>query len=263
MQPPIKNDNGSGLTYNIRTKAQQENRKLEELPKEQKLEVADDILSQAKEQAKKIVEQAKTYSVQYMKATTERINSEYEENQNNIHKQNVSRGFAEGERKGYDAGFKSGYQDGMEKADELSKKNIEFMQSVIEGIDDGRHALLTRYESDLIDVALAIAKNVLKAEIKSNPKAIKSIIEHTAHTCKNRDSLLITVSENSFKLLVSEDCDLTENLAKLSNSVKIVVDDNMEDGDCIIETPAGVIDCGINTQFDNMQATLNEQADAD
>lgn len=214
--------------------------------------VAADIISQAKEQAKKIVDQAQNYSIYYMKSTAERINAQLQASMEQVDSENLSAA----SKKGYDEGFQKGYQEGLAQAQEEIQQLITFSESVIEGIDDGIQDMLKKYEDDLYLLAFSIAKTIVKKELELSPEALKSIVENAALQCKNQGSLRINISVNNYQMFMSEKCNIIKRIENISDDVRFIADPNMSDTDCIIETPIGVIDAGIETQLENINLGL-------
>lgn len=219
-----------------------------------KTDEENDPVKKAQIRARKIIEQAQTYSMYFMKSTADRVKAEFDEKL----EQKQVRAVSMQEKRGYQDGYKKGYEQGLAIADNECEKTIKFLQTIIEGIDEGKELLLTRYGESLKNVALSMARIILKQEIEVNSKTMKTLIENAASACKNQDSLTITVSPETKKLLEGEEYDIKRELSDVCQDVKIISDRTFKKGDCIIETPNGVIDCGIETQLDNMQEALKD-----
>ncbi len=224
---------------------------------ENKQKMCEDILKDAEEMAQKIIEHAQTVSLNQIKEATERANQNYEVEMNRARSQGFEVGKEEGRKKGLEIGYQEGLTEGKRESEEISRKTIEFMHGVIEGIDDGRHDLLKKYQDDLKDLAFIIAQKIVRKEMEEHTENIKNIIENAAQMCKNQDYLRVVVSPESYKLLLGDE-DLAEKLNAYSNDVKFVPDATMKNTDCIIETPLGMIDAGVDTQLENVKAMIND-----
>ncbi|MEG2429953.1 MAG: hypothetical protein RSA99_06165, partial [Oscillospiraceae bacterium] len=94
--------------------------------------------------ARKIIEQAQNYSIYFMKSTANRVKAEFDEKL--LQKQ--VRAVSNQEKQGYDEGYKKGYEQGLNLADEECEKTIKILQNIVEGIDEGKELLLTRYSEN-------------------------------------------------------------------------------------------------------------------
>lgn len=212
------------------------------------------LIEEAKSQAKKIIEDANAQSLAYMKATSEKVDAEFKLNMEKGYEQ----GFQKGVLDGKDKGYRDGYEVGLNEADKLYDKNIKFMQGIIEGIDDAKHMMLKKYESDLSNVAYEMAKMIIKAELEAKPEAINSIIEHAASTCKNQEFILVTLSQFAYDLVTNNKDSVAKTLKTYSDDVRFFVDASMNDTDCIIETPLGVIDASVAVQLENIKVAISD-----
>lgn len=231
---------------------------LSKYSKEKQEEIAVQIVEKARKQAALLVADAKTEALAIVRDHKERAEQDYAMEMGNAHKQGLEAGMEEGRRLGFQSGYEYGFEKGNEEAMRICSEKLKFMHSVIEGIDDGRHNLLVKYQDDLKDVAFAIAEKIVRREISMDPELIKEITENAAQMCKNQDYLRISLSPNSYKLMVG-DKELEERLSAFSNDIRFISDSKLNDGDCIIETPLGVIDAGIGTQFENIQNEVNDE----
>lgn len=221
--------------------------------------ICEDILTKAKADAKTIMEKAKLDSQKLIEEAEYKLKLEYQDSVRRGHQVGIERGMLEGERRGYSKGYDEGFDVATQECNDISDKTMAFMHSVIEGIDEGKHDLLRKYQDDLTDVAFAMAKMIVKKEIEIKPETIKTIVESAALMCRNQDFIHISVSDNSYKLLTEEKGDFINRITSLSEDVKIIADMNMKDDECIIETPIGLIDASVNTQLDNIETAVKEK----
>lgn len=223
----------------------------------------EEIIANAKDTARRIIDDANIQCVEYMRTTSEKLEAEFKVNMNKGYEQGIDRGFEEGQKNGRELGYKAGYNDGFAEADDIIKKKVEFMEGVIEGIDDAKHMMLKKYENNLSDVALAMAKMVVKRELELNPKELNEIIKSAASTCKNQEYILVTLSENGYMLITNDDYSVQKTLKTYSDDVRFFVDNNMQDTDCIIETPIGTIDASVKVQLENIENAIKNYDNQD
>ena len=220
------------------------------------------LIDDAHNSARKIMDNAKSFSVNHMRETTERATEDYNHAMDSARKEGFENGVEQGRVEGRKIGYNEGFEQGEKEAEEIYKQTISFMHGVIEGIDDGKENLLKKYHDDLKDVAFAMAEKILKKEVNKSEYDIKLIIENAAQMCKNEDYLRVILSKNSYGLL-SGDEELESRLNSFSDDIKFVIDYDMLDSDCIIETPIGMIDASVSTQLENMKTSVKEMNNDD
>lgn len=215
------------------------------------------ILSTAFEKAKQIMDAAKSYSQSQIREATERMNQECVQMKRQSHDEGFALGMIEGRNAGKTAGYREGYEEGMKKAVAENQRLSDELSQMMEAIEHSKEKILEKYAADLQNLSIAIAKKILKNELALDENAMQSIIKNALDSYRNQEWVRICVSKNVADLLLKADHNIIEALKDVSNSVKVVVSPEMEDGDCIIDMPEQMIDCGVDTQFQNIEAAFN------
>lgn len=228
---------------------------------EERHELAEKMVDEAKQKAAEIVEQANSFRIQHMQTVTTRMTDEY----NAALIEAKIKGLDEGKKEGFDEGFEEGkqegYQAGMKKGErdfeDLKLSTIKKMYEVIEGIKEGKEALIDSSKEELFDLALYIAQVVLKQKLSIEPAIFEQVLVHAASQNKNQAYLIVKLSQANYNLFAPSPS-LKHRLEVYADDVKFMIDPNMADTDCIIETPIGVIDAGVDTQITNIQEHVKE-----
>lgn len=201
----------------------------------------DAILDDAKAQADEII---KTAQDEY-----ERVVKDAYDNAMEIMENSKKEGFSEGYKEGYDAGYKEGYEASellISEAQEIKDRSLAQYQELIE-----------TSESSLINLVLEISKKILQKELEDDDDLIFNLVKSGLRRITQTTVLKIRVSESDYINLVSMKKRILPLLDKVDDIV-ILQDDNMQKGDCVIETDSGNIDSGIQTQLDFVRATFEE-----
>ncbi len=174
----------------------------------------------------------------------------------------------EARREGYDQGRDEGCAAGRREAFDQAKQEfqarqadlIRAMQQTIKQFDEHKHRLISTVHRDLVELAAAIARRVAK---RMGPldrgmavENLKEVIDHVAA----RSDLVVRISpkdEEAIRLFV-------EGLAKDQEEyqhVRVLADEKISPGGCILTTAEGQIDATIETQLDRLTAELVGVAD--
>ncbi len=222
-------------------------------------EAYDKIINDAKEESQRILDDAKRKSLDYIKEKKDAMDTEFENSKKLGYNQGLTKGIEEGRDRGIKLGYDEGFEEGMEEAKKIYSQNVEFMQSVIESIDDAKHDMLKKNESALSDVAYSMAKMVIKKEIEKDSTCLKKIILSAAQECKNQEYITVTLSKFGYDMMTSSDDEVVSRLKLFSDDIRFFIDDSFDDMDCIIETPLRVIDASIKTQLENIKAAIDNE----
>lgn len=216
-----------------------------------------DILDKAFQKAKQIVNNAQDYSTRQVQELSERMLRETEE----AKKQGYSAGFAagskEGQKRGYETGLRTGTEEGLRSAADENRRNIEELAEMIQAVEKEKENVLQRFRDNLQDLAIAIARAVLKKELEIDDKAMSTMILSAMDAYRNQAWLRIYVSDQTANILTKADIDIVEKLKSVSENIKVVAAQGMGEGGCIIEMPDQVIDAGIDTQLRKIRNAIN------
>ncbi len=200
---------------------------------------ADRLLQHAKAQAEHIIEEAK------QAAETE-----------------VARIYQRASEDGYNQGYAEGHQKGQEEASAATRKAaqdaVESVQRFLAQANQTRDAEIDRLSAEVLDVAVAVAEQVIHVSLKSSAEIIKRMIISATEKLKRREWVQIYVADCDVKGVAQSDPALAAALSSLSDHIKIVPMKDAETGTCIVEMPDEIIDASASTQLENIRSVIHE-----
>jgi len=157
----------------------------------------------------------------------------------------------------YQKGFEEGKKAG--EASILAFKKI-FKEAVCE-LKAEKKNFLKRSEKDLVEIALAIAKKIIKKEVDADPQIIRKIASEVLRRAVDSHSgkIVMRVNPKDWENLVRIGEGLF--LSELSESeIRIEKDASIQSGGCIVETEKGLINASIESQLEEIgKALLGEE----
>lgn len=216
------------------------------------------VLEQAFLKAKQIMDSAQRYSDKKIKEAREAIRVEAGEAKQRAYTDGYAQGSRVGKKEGYDDGYSKGLEDGKKKADAESRRSLDELSLMIESVEKSKDKILSEFEDDLLNLAVSMAKAVLKQELKTNARAMRSIILSAMEEYRDQEWIRIYVSNGTANVLTRADNNIVKALQDISDSVKVIASAGMDDTDCVIETPDQVIDAGIDSQISKLQKGIAE-----
>jgi len=157
-------------------------------------------------------------------------------------------------REAYAAGLREGEAAGRKRgADEL-RPVIDRLARSIEEIGGMRTRLRAEAEADLIQLALAIARRVLRRELVIDPEALHGLVLGALEKLGGQEISRVRVHP-SHASLVSES--LRQNSA--SAKVEVIPDPSRDPGAVIFETPRGNLDASVDSQLQEIERGLADR----
>lgn len=156
---------------------------------------------------------------------------------------------------GYEAGHRQGLEKGLEQFKQTTKRSIENLATIVEEVILQREKLIKNSETEIIEMAFAIAAKIIDAEITED----RDIVTRNA-----RKALEKVVSDTRIKLktapqdfeIIKENIDLLAGKTGVSCSIDLIADGNITPGGCLIETDSGRIDVQIGAQLGELKKSL-------
>jgi flagellar assembly protein FliH len=145
---------------------------------------------------------------------------------------------------GYKEGYDSGYVEGRNEAQTVIDEAVELR----EFLDIRKEEFYKEAEEQVVKLVLELARKVIGDELKQNNEAILSLVNQGLQKCAFKKKLILKISpQDSDFVLKNKDriCMMVEGIS----DIDIVTDLSLSQGSCIIETPSGEINSGIDVQI--------------
>jgi flagellar assembly protein FliH len=121
------------------------------------------------------------------------------------------------------------------------------LDTIAADIGAARAKLWLSQESEMVALALDIARQVIKTEVTQNPAVVHAVLANALRRITDKDNVRVRVSVADAPRVKEAREDLMEVVDGL-RFIEIVEDRRVGDGGCVIETNAGTIDAKIETQ---------------
>lgn len=166
-------------------------------------------------------------------------------------------GYREGEQKGYDEGSQKGYEEGKRKGcqegreageaelREVQREHGECLRQLLAALDAPLADLDEQVEGELVLLAVAIAKQVVRRELKIDPGQIVA-------TVKSAVGALPSASRDIVLHLHPDDAELVKSALSLVDSSaqwKIVDDPLITRGGCRVTSEFSVVDATVEKRL--------------
>ncbi|MGJ7044487.1 FliH/SctL family protein [Thermoanaerobacterium thermosulfurigenes] len=169
-------------------------------------------------------------------------------------------------RDGYKEGYERGYVDGLNKGLEDGKGQtyglLAEAREIKEMIADEKRNLHKEIESDIVSTVIYCVKKIIDLNIEENKDLVINLVKKGLENYEASNVVTVRVSDEDYEFLTKNKDKLLKSL-KFIDDVNIVRDISLDKYDCIVQTPSGMIDCGLKTQIESireaLKGVLNEQ----
>lgn len=111
-----------------------------------------------------------------------------------------------------------------------------------------RERLRRETEEDLVRLAVAIARRILRREISTDPQAILGLVKAAFERIDEREVLRLRAHPEDARTLEASFADLG-----LPERIEVVADKKLERGALVVETERGELDASVETQLEEIE----------
>lgn len=186
---------------------------------------ADEIIAQANAQAADIIERAMKEAAQ---------NSETLKNQ----------------------AFQQGYDEGMNRAyveEEAMRGRLAQEKADLEAFYEGQ---LNELEASLVHTISKVYEHVFKVDLSPYKEIVLQLVGNCMRHVEGNRSFLVHVSSKDYEFVNSKKEWLLETYLSGNGTVEVIEDFTMQEGQCLLETEYGIMDCGLDVQLEELSKKL-------
>lgn len=163
--------------------------------------------------------------------------------------------YNEGYQTGFSQGFSEGQQAGLREMqaqiDEASRK----AETIIRDAKYQSNELQYTAERQIIEIAISIARKILKREIEENPMTILPVVKEALQKVMDQDLIVLRVNPEDTEMLKHAQRDLQQIIGG-EKQLSIIADQTINPGGCMIDTSCGTVDASIDNQLSVIKLAL-------
>lgn len=221
---------------------------------EQTEEPGDEALDEdALEAHEELVRNAENEILEKARQKADRIISDAREQAEFLREQ----AYNEGREAGREAGFREAHEEQRVLLDEELARLRRYIADIVNDVSHEKDKVLEQYIDDLKRISLAVAEKIIQTSLQSSSDIIKRMILSATDKIRKKQWAKIYVTKCDTGISMEVDTEFLEALSGLSDNIKLITMDNGEDGTCIIELPDEIIDASVSTQLENIKDILN------
>lgn len=157
----------------------------------------------------------------------------------------------------YALGLEEGRKEAFQKTTAEIDQNLQMFSELMSHIENLKSELIKHNETHLIKLMLHMAQRLALHEVQVNQEAIVQIMKQAIQAAQIEEEVTIQVA--------IEQCEFLETLKKETHreydflkKIKLVPNDSVHTGGCIIETNYGVIDARFEERVNKLWETVTE-----
>jgi len=168
-------------------------------------------------------------------------------------------GYEQGRQEGQQAGHDEAFQKAKEQFGQQQKNLVASFQKAIDTVNADREAWQAAARQDLVELAMAIARRVVRHVGQQERETVLANLEKTVQLIGARSNVTVTVNPNDAETAKLFAQSLVEMREQWKN-VEVVEEPEISPGGCRICWGDGLADATLETQLDRIENELKANA---
>ena len=152
----------------------------------------------------------------------------------------------------YEEQKKLGYEEGARcREEELNREHEKAMESLHaqkKQLEEQYHEKMSVMEKDIVDAVIQVFDKVFKIQFEEKRELLLQLVNGALLDIDPGDKIRIHTNRSDEEILKEHLAQMQDIVGK-DVAIEFVKDNKLSDGQCKIETPYGVVDCGVDTQL--------------
>lgn len=161
-----------------------------------------------------------------------------------------------------EAAYRSGVEDGRSLGRQAAREEmaplLEALNRMTQEIGAQRDRLLERTENAVLQLAVAIARRILRTELTARPEAMLDIVRTCLSQVKESTRVVVRVHPADEQILRTQEERLQEAMGRFG-AWELRGDAQVSRGGCLIETDFGTLDGRVESQLEEIERALRRE----
>ncbi len=172
-------------------------------------------------------------------------------------------GFQKGQKEGLEAGRQQGLKEGTKQGANAAREEfvqrtnavVPLLEELLAHLHENRVALQAQAEADMLRLAIAVARRIVRREVTVDPEAILPVVREAIGLCTERNDIMLRVNPADAEVIEAELPGLHAAFTDLER-VRIEVDDSIDRGGLHLFGRETEVDMRLEEQFAALERAL-------
>jgi len=155
----------------------------------------------------------------------------------------------------YERGFNDGADAGRRQALQELSPNLEASVRVVAEMEEFQGVLLDRMEDDLTALALAVARQLMEREVRTEPEVVANLVRSALSHFPLDQKLRIRLNPADLSG-ISREGSGSQAPVTAGREVRWVPDETIERGGCVVEGPERIVDGRVEAMLERIYRTV-------
>ena len=161
-------------------------------------------------------------------------------------------------KQGYDLGLIEGTEKAFQENKAELEKRLHAVDKILKKMEELRSQLLLNYEAELVTLVFQVAQRLALKDLEEHREAVVEIITGVVGDLQSDEKILIHLSPEDALFIETLNERAEEKVAWMERT-KLIHDDKIKPGGCMIETSYGTVDATVEERVSRAWQTLQSR----
>ncbi|MFD2925522.1 flagellar assembly protein FliH [Halobacillus naozhouensis] len=157
----------------------------------------------------------------------------------------------------YQEGFDKGIRDGQAQGYQEYSEQLAQINHILSLAQKDYASTVSASEEMILELAVTSAEKIINAQLVEKPEYFLSVVKKVIEEVREHPEIVVYVHPDDYELIQSQKGEL-ESITSFKATLTIYINDSQERFGCMIESPFGRVEAGIDHQLTQLREKLHQ-----
>lgn len=157
----------------------------------------------------------------------------------------------EAREEGFQAGFEAGRQESLQQYSSF----LSEAKTIVDQAKEDYIEKVSQSEDTIINLAVKLSEKIMFIKLEEHPACFAELVKKALHEVREHPEIKVFVNPLYYSRLLKQKSELEDVLLSRAD-LFIYPDESLQEGSCVIESPAGTMDAGVDAQLNQLKKSM-------
>ncbi|MGD6793721.1 flagellar assembly protein FliH [Metabacillus indicus] len=152
-------------------------------------------------------------------------------------------------------GFQAGFETGRQEALQQYSSFLSEAKTIVEQAKEDYIEKVSQSEETIINLAVKLSEKIMYIKLEEHPACFADLVKKALHEVREHPEIKVFVNPLYYSRLLKQKSELEDVLLSKAD-LFIYPDESLQEGSCVIESPSGTMDAGVDAQLNQLKKSM-------
>ncbi len=157
----------------------------------------------------------------------------------------------------YQEGFNKGFHDGQSQGYQEFSEQLTQINHIMTLAQKDYASTVSASEEMILELAVSSTEKIINQQLKADPESFLPVVKKAIEEVQDHPEIVVYVHPNDYELIHSQKSELV-SITSFKATLTIYIDESLERFSCMVESPFGRVEAGIDHQLTQLREKLHQ-----